>query len=43
MELTDEMLTEISYVEISSYRKKSHEVFRWRGIDSYSNCKKFRD
>ena len=42
MELTDEMLTEISYVEISSY-KKSHEVFRWRGVDSYSNCKKFRD
>ena len=42
MELTDEMLTEISYVEISSY-KKSHEVFRSSGIDSYSNCKKFRD
>lgn len=29
MELSDEMLTEISYVQISKYKGKSDEVFRW--------------
>ena len=43
MELTDEILTEISYVEISSYRKKVMKSLDGDRIDSYSNCKKFRD
>lgn len=34
MEMSDELLTEISYVNISKYRTNSNEVFGWGSIDT---------
>ena len=43
MELSDEMLKEISYVQISSYRKNVMKSLDGGCVDTYPNCKKFRD
>lgn len=37
MEMSDELLTEISYVNISKYRTNSNEVFGWGSIDTFPN------